>query len=663
MKRKGIRILTMLLAITLILSACGGNNSANTPAESGAPGGETAQPPAPQNGGEPIKDLVTFANAGTHEVENFFMIGTELGADLDVLCNAFSPLLEINNKGQLQPAVAKEWGTEDGGKTWTFHLRDDVTWVDVDGNEKAKCTAQDWVTAMEWILNYEKNGSTNTSMLKAMVEGAEDYYNYTKSLAETNPGMALTLSTENNPEFDKVGVEASDDYTLHYTCIDKYPYFDTLCTSAAMYSVSQAEIDEKGVENMIGMTNETAWYNGAYTITSYIMNNEKILTRNPAYWDKDCTLFDTVTIVMIDDANRDDQLFDTDEVDHCSLSEAGLKIILDNPNDSRNQELTETRFRKYSFQYLINYAKNNEDGTPDVNWNTAIANENFRKSLYYGVNLENTWARVNPVNPMKLENLCFTMKGLLYFSDGTDYTDHVIEKLENIAPYDGENPRRFNEKLGLEYRDKAIKELTAKGVTFPVGIDYYIKAGSATNLDAAIVLKENFERTLGSDYVNFNIKEYVTSLGQEVRTPRLHSFTGTGWGADYGDVENFLDQTTYGYDGADFSMNYTNINDITDPDCIALFEEFTRMVQDAKAITDDMDARYEAFAEAEAFLLNHALTIPSNYENAWQLTKINDYSKMYALYGCQNNTYKNWETSTVTYTADDYARFEAEFNA
>ena len=662
MKRKGFRILSMLLAAMLVLSACGGNS--NTPADnSNASNGETNAPPMPDNGGEPIKDLVTFANAGTHEVENFFMIGTELGADLDVLCNAYSPLLEINNKGQLQPAVAKEWGTEDGGKTWTFKLRDDVTWVDVEGNEKAKCTAQDWVTAMEWILNFEKNGSTNTSMLKAMVEGAQEYYDYTKNLAETNPGAALALSTENNPEFDKVGIEAPDDYTLHYTCIDKYPYFDTLCTSAAMYSVSQAEIDEKGVENMIGMSNETAWYNGAYTITSYIMNNEKVLTRNPAYWDKDCTLFDTVTIIMIDDANRDDQLFDTGEVDHCSLSENGLKTILDNPSDARNQELTETRFRKYSFQYLINYAKNNEDGTPDVNWNTAIANENFRKSLYYGVNLENTWARVNPTNPMKLENLCFTMKGFLYFSDGTDYTDRVIEKLDNIRPYDGEHARRFNEQLGLECRDKAIEELTAKGVTFPVGIDYYIKAGSATALDAATVLKENFERTLGSDYVSFNIKEYISSLGQEVRAPRLHSFTGTGWGADYGDVENFLDQTIYGYDGADFSMNYTNINDITDPDCIALFEEFTRMVQDAKTITDDMDARYEAFADAEAFLLNHALTIPSNYENSWQLTKINDYSKMYALYGCQNNTYKNWETSTVPYTAEDYARFEAEFNS
>ena len=70
------------------------------------------------------------------------------------------------------------------------------------------------------------------------------------------------------------------------------------------------------------------------------------------------------------------------------------------------------------------------------------------------------------------------------------------------------------------------------------------------------------------------------------------------------------------------------------------------MVNDAKDIVDDLDARYEAFAQAEAFLLQHALTWPEYYENTWQLTKINDYSKINALYGIQNYTYKNWETST-----------------
>lgn len=43
-------------------------------------------------------------------------------------------------------AFATDWVLEDGGKTWTFHLRDNVTWVDVNGNEKAKLTADDFMT-------------------------------------------------------------------------------------------------------------------------------------------------------------------------------------------------------------------------------------------------------------------------------------------------------------------------------------------------------------------------------------------------------------------------------------------------------------------------------------------------------------------------------------
>ena len=45
------------------------------------------------------------------------------------------------------------------------------------------------------------------------------------------------------------------------------------------------------------------------------------------------------------------------------------------------------------------------------------------------------------------------------------------------------------------------------------------------------------------------------------------------------------------------------------------------------------------------------------------MTKINDYTKKYAFYGCQNGMYKNWETSTEAYTAEDYARFIEEYEA
>lgn len=673
MKKKTTRILAMLLVAMMVLSACGGGNNNENPSSgnnsnnnssnnsSQTTDNNTSTPPTPSNGGEPIKDLVCWETTGSRELEEFFLLHSEKAADHNVLCNAYSPLLEVDNYGKLNPAVAKTWGTEDGGKTWHFELRDDVVWVDINGNEKAQCTAQDWVTAMEWILNYEKNDANNTSMLTTLVEGAKDYYDYTKALAESTPGAAKALTTD-NPEFAKVGVKAPDDYSLVYTCISNCTYFDTLCTNASMYPISQAEIDEKGVDNMVGMNNNTMWYNGPYTITEYIMNNEKILAKNPHYWDKDASLFDTVTIIMIDDGNKDDQLYQTGEVDYTELNEATLKTIRDNPSDPYNEQLVETRVKKYSYQMQLNFAKNNEDGTPDTNWNTAVANEAFRKALYYGIDLTTTWARANPVNPLSLENLCFTMKGLLYYSDGTEYTQSVIDQLENIAPAGNDAPRRFNESLALQYKDQAMKELEGK-VTFPVEIDYYIQSGGGTSLDAATVLKENFERTLGTDFINFHICEYVSSLTQEVINPKLQSFAGSGWGADYGDVGNFLGQIIYGFDSAYYAKKYTNINELTDPDTIALFQEFTRLEQEAENTFDNLDDRYAKFAEAEAFLLNHALSIPYNYENAWQLTHINDYSKMNALYGSQNYTYKNWETSTEPYTAEDYARFIEEYNA
>ena len=39
----------------------------------------------------------------------------------------------------------------------------------------------------------------------------------------------------------------------------------------------------------------------------------------PVYYDKDCTLFDTVTVLMVDDVLMGQQLFMNGEVDTCSL--------------------------------------------------------------------------------------------------------------------------------------------------------------------------------------------------------------------------------------------------------------------------------------------------------------------------------------------------------
>lgn len=52
-------------------------------------------------------------------------------------------------------------------------------------------------------------------------------------------------------------------------------------------------------------------------------------------------------------------------------------------------------------------------------------------------------------------------------------------------------------------------------------------------------------------------------------------------------------------------------------------------------------------------MVQHGLIIPCNYSVSWGLTKVNPYSKMNAIFGCQNDKMKNWETNANGYTTEE----------
>ena len=643
MKRRA-KLLAFALAAVMCLTACGGGAGSKNESGSGD-----------ENKSAGLTDLYTFETAN-HEMENVFILNTEMANDLNVLCNTNEGLLETNNKGQLVPAIAEKWGTEDGGLTWTFNLRKGVKWVDQQGNEKADCTAQDFITGLEWVMNFHKNGANNTSMPTDMIKGAGEYYEYTKGLS-AEEGMAL--GTEKFLEM--VGIEAPDDYTLIYHCVKNAPYFDTVCTSACLFPVSAKFIEEVGVENVLSTGIEGLWYNGAYTLTEYIQNNSKTLTKNPLYWDTECRRFETVTIKIVEDLSVGYQLYETGELDHIDLSEANLRTIYDDENNKFHDQLSEKLPKKYSYQFHFNYDKHFADGSVDENWNKAVANEAFRQAWYYGLDLTKYWARTNFIAPTHCENNAYTMKGLLYFSDGTEYTKKV-EELIGLPESDGTTPRRLDTEKAAEFKKQAMEELSAQGVTFPVTVNYYIVSGAQNALDTANVLKQTFSECLGDDFVTLEIGTYTSSQTKEVVKPRLQSFVINGWGADYGDVQNYLGQETIGEDTAYYANNYSNINDATNEALKATYQEFTDLVNKADAINDDMDARYNAYAEAEAYMLQHALTGPAQLEVSWQLTHVNDYSRSNAMFGIMNYKYKNWETSVDAYTTEQTAKFAEEYN-
>ena len=659
-------MLALALTAALVLSGCGGGgttteekpaeNTGNTTEQGGEKKEEAKkeEAAAPASGDE-ISDLV-ISKLITRELETFNILYSQRAEDGENLTNLVDGLLEVDTDGKLVPGIAEEWGTEDGGLTWTFKIRQGVKWVDVNGNEKAECTAKDFAAGLEWVMNFHKNNSSNTSMPLEMIKGAKEYYEYTKTLSEEE---AFALNAEEGSKFrEMVGLETPDDYTLVYHCITQKPYFDTLATYNSLYPISSAMIEELGgPAGVKSMNNENMWYNGAYTMTSYIHNNEKIFTKNPLYWDTECKRFDTVTIKMVESNDISFQLYQNGEIDYVDLSEAHINTIAKDPSNKYYNYMVPAVPSKYSYQFHFNYNKKKEDGTPDKNWNTAIANEAFRKSWYYGLNLSDYWKRTNAIDPMVCENNFYTMKGLVYTTDGTEYTELVKKEL-GLGETNGNTPARVDPAKAEEYKKQAIEELTALGVTFPVEVDYYISASNQVALDSANVMAQAFSDGLGDDYVKFNIKTYVSSNRNEVVQPHLHSFVTNGWGADYGDPQNYLGQEVYGNDNAYYSANYSYINELTEetPENKVLldtYKEYTKMVEAADAITDDLDARYAAYAKAEAYLLDHVLVLPCNYSIGWCLSKIDNDTKMYAMYGAQNEKIKNWATNSAGYTSEE----------
>ena len=670
MKKTISRGLALLLASMLVLSGCGStgttNETSNEPNSEGeTTGQEQAESTETASSENEIKDLV-ISQLGVNEMETFNILFANNQKEHDVLCNVWEGLLETDTHGKLAPCIATEWGTEDGGLNWTFHIREGVKWVDVNANEKADVTSYDFATGMEWVLNYYKNDAAHTAQPIELIAGAKEYYEYTKSLTKEE---AYALDASEGSKFQEmVGIKTPDANTIVYTCTGNKPYFDSLATWAGMYPRSQAMIDELGgPDGVKAMNNETMWYNGCYLMTSYVQGNEKVFTKNPAYWDKDCKLFDTVTIKMIESNDVGYQLYQTGEADYIDLTESNLATINGNEDNEFHDQLVSKPSDIYSYQIRFNYDKRKEDGTPDTNWNTAAANEAFRLSWYYGLDLKDHYKRTDPIDPLNCENEFYSMKGLCYTSDGTDYTELVRDKL-GLPDANGESIVRLDADKAAQYKQQAIEELTAAGVTFPVEVDYYVSASNQVALDSANVLAQCFSNSLGDDYVKLNIKTYIQSITNEVYTPKLHSISaGAGWGADYGDPQNYLIQEAYGNDNAYYSAKFTNINSVEENEntkaLLDTYKEFTRLIEEADAIVDDTDARYEAFAEAEAYMIQHALVVPQYYGTGWVLTKINPYSKMYAVYGCQNDKMKNWETNADGYTTEEMEAIKAAYEA
>ena len=646
-----------------LLAACGGSSSSSTAASaSSASSGAAAS-------GKGLSELFTYETSG-REIESWNMLYSQQAIDFNVTTNLIDGLVGFDNYGKPVPAIAKSWEHNEDSTVWTFHLRDDVDWVDINGEVQDHLTSKDFLTGFEWVLNAKKNQASNTSMPSTTVVGAADYYDKTYAMDDA----AAAALTYDDMMAAGVGIDAPDDYTVVFTCLNPCPYFDTVASYVCCYPAPPALVEKLGVEGFRGVDYTQQWCCGPYLIEEFVADNSKRFIPNPHYYAADeCTRFERVSLSMITDLTVGYQLYQNRELDELELSESTLTTITSDSSNAYNDQLCEKRPTKYAYDFHFNFNCLNSDGTPNENWNKAVANRAFRRCFQEGLNLIPYYARFNKINPLKCENSFYTMKGICYNSKGTDYVDLVAKELGiDGEKYDGETMIHLRKSTAdsiAALKKQAMDELSAVGVTFPVKVPFFFVAGNTVAQDNATVLKQCFTDSFGDDFIQLELGTYVSSLAKEVRIPKLHGFVINGWGADFGDPINFVGQEILHDSNAYYAVNYSNIPLVAEnpadyqKELVEEFEQFTDLVNAANAIVDDTDARYEAFAKAEAYMINNSLAVPCYYDVHWCLTHVNEYTKINAMYGPCNYKYINWETSEDAYTTAQYEEFAKAFDA
>lgn len=563
---------------------------------------------------------------------NYLVSGSQ--TEQAVAANCVDGLIEYDKYGVVQPGLAEKWETSSDQLTWTFHLRKGVKWVDNTGKEVADVKAQDFVDAAKYLLT-DTYKSETANIFYSVIKNAEDYYN--KKITD----------------FSQVGVKATDDSTLVYTLNKPTPYFLSMLVYVCFMPANGDFLKEKGAN--FGTDNASLLYNGAYILSSYEPQVSHVFTKNDKYWDKDKVYIGTITETYNKEKNTlAPEMYKRGEIDQAYISSDILDQWL---KDSKTKDLVSpSRSQCYSYFYAFNFdPKFDAQYQPD-NWKKAVNNEDFRKSIFYGLDRIKALSVAEPYNPDKQILNTVTPPALVDL-DGTDYTN--IGDLKAITARDS-----FQADEAKKYAEKAKTELKAAGATLPVKILMPYNPTTANWDKECQVVEQQLENLLGKDYIDI-IPEAGPSTGFLSATRRAgkYALMKCNFGPDYADPQTFTDpfqpNDANGEGGGSYNKP-EKVQGYTDADGS---KTYSNLLKAAMGESLDLTKRYNAFAKAEAFLINNAFVIPYGLNtDGYQVTKRNEFDYQYAPFGVSILRYKGQHLLQKPMSMDEYYATEKKWN-
>jgi oligopeptide transport system substrate-binding protein len=195
------------------------------------------------------------------------------------------------------PELATEWSASADGLTWTFKMRDDVSWVHYDPATK-KVTKQRPVTAHDVVYGVQRTLNPETASDYA-------YVDYIIKNAEA-------VNTGESTDLDSIGVRAIDDYTVEFTLEQAAGYFPGI---AGMWvnRPQPREAIEAGGDTWTEPG--TIWTNGPYVLDTWEHENRMVMMKNPEYYDAEDVSIEQVNFFMVNEDSTAFAMYENGELD------------------------------------------------------------------------------------------------------------------------------------------------------------------------------------------------------------------------------------------------------------------------------------------------------------------------------------------------------------
>lgn len=596
------RLLSLGLCLTMVVSLLSGCGKKSSSSDSGA----------------------TYRQLYTGEVSTLNYLVTSTTNDFKLSANIIDTLVEYDAYGNVKASLAEDWTVSEDGLTYTFNIRKGQKWVDHTGKEVADVTANDFVSSMKYVLTSSYESST-AELLFGVIANAEEYFNGTIT------------------DFSQVGIKAEDDYTLVYTLAAPCPYFLSSLTYVCYMPAYGPKLEELGASYGAATGPDTLYYCGAYYLSEFKPQEKRVLTKNTSNWDAEHVYIEKIEEKYnAEAATLAPTMVERDEIDYAEISSDILDEWLN--DETKSNMISRSRLKSdYSYFYAFNFDPKFDAVYEPENWKIAVNNENFRQAMMASLDRIKALSVAEPNNPQELLLNTITPKTFVSY-EGKDYTQ--FGDLAALTERDS-----FDTTKAIAYKEKAVEELTAAGATFPIKVLMKYNPTMTNWASECAVVEQQMEGVLGTDFIDIIVEAGPSqNFLSETRRNGNYAFMKCNWGADYADPDTFTDPFGVGnsYNFAEVAVNEGTAS----ADVIA---EYFSLLDEAKAQTTDLDARYNAYAKAEAHLINHAIVIPYGVtEMYYQVTKLNLFEGQYASFGVSLYRYKGQKLYDKAITPEEY---------